>query len=70
MGKPRYDKKGKYAVEVMADNTGTWAGNALTFDTVQDAETYVRDLALRWRAVRDWKVIDRETNREVGGLCC
>lgn len=47
----------KFKVEVQADNTGTWAGNALTFDTTEEAELYAQDLAARWTAVRDWRVV-------------
>ena len=48
----------KYKVEVIADNSGKWVGNGLTFDTVVEAETYACDLAWRWTAVRKWRVVD------------
>lgn len=47
-----------YRVEVIADSTGTWAGNALKFATVDEARTYARDLASRWTSVRDWRVVE------------
>ena len=50
----------KYKVEVQADSSGTWAGNQKTFDTVEDAEAYARDLAGRWTSVREWRVIPAE----------
>ena len=48
----------KYKVEVIADNSGQWCGNALTFDTAAAAEEYARDLAWRWTAVRQWRVTE------------
>ena len=47
---------GKYIVEVIADDSGKWAGNQLRFDTEKHAEEYARDLAMRWTLVRDWRV--------------
>ncbi len=47
----------KFKVEVIADNSGTWAGNALTFDTEEAAEAYARDLMSRWMLVREWRVV-------------
>ncbi len=55
---------GEFIAEVQADNTGTWAGNGLRFDTAKNAEAYVRDLYYRWTAVKWWQVVNRET-REV-----
>jgi len=48
----------KWKAEVIADSSGQWCGNALTFDTKQEAETYVNDLALRWTSVRDTRVVE------------
>ena len=48
----------KFKVEVQADSTGTWAGNALTFDTRGEADSYAIDIACRWTAVRDWRVVE------------
>lgn len=47
-----------YAGEVIADNSGTWAGNALRFATREEAEQYVGDLANRWLAVRETRVVE------------
>ena len=44
--------------EVIADNSGKWASNALRFRTREGAERYVTDLALRWILVRDTRVIE------------
>ncbi len=54
-----------YKVEVIADNSGEWTGNALQFDTVEKAEEYARDLAGRWMAVRQWRVWDMEAGKPV-----
>jgi len=45
-------------VEVIADNTGTWCGNALRFTSVAEAREYATDLMMRWMLVRDWRIID------------
>jgi len=47
-----------YKVEVIADNSGTWAGNGLTFATLEDANDYARDLYARWTAVRDFRIVE------------
>jgi hypothetical protein len=43
--------------EVIADSSGTWAGNALRFETELEAKTYVEELAMRWIMVRDTRVV-------------
>jgi hypothetical protein len=55
--------------EVVADSTGKFCGNALRFATRQEAEDYVDDLALRWTAVSQTRVIesDDEVNYEFAG---
>jgi len=52
-----------YKVEVIADNSGTYAGNALTFDHVAEAEEYGIDLMSRWMLVRTWRVVEIETGK-------
>jgi hypothetical protein len=47
-----------FKVEVIADNSGTWCGNGLSFTTREDAEAYARDLAARWTLVREWRVVE------------
>jgi len=42
--------------EVVVDY-GSWTGNALRFAVRRDAEIYVEDLACRWTAVRDFRVV-------------
>lgn len=56
--------------EVIADSTGKWYGNGLRFATRKEAEVYVADLASRWLAVRDTRVImttDPASHRLIGG---
>lgn len=49
---------GPLAVEVIADNSGKYVGNALRFDTVDEAKAYGLDLFMRWTLVRSWRVIE------------
>ncbi|MHC4698974.1 MAG: hypothetical protein ACYTFQ_00205 [Planctomycetota bacterium] len=46
-----------YIAEVIADNSGQWVGNGLTFATVAQAHGYVSDLSMRWFNVRETRVI-------------
>ena len=46
-----------YAPEVIADNSGKWAGNTLRFATMEEAERWVRGLAWRWTLVSDTRVV-------------
>ena len=43
--------------EVIADSSGKWYGNALRFATREEAAANVRDLMMRWFAVRDTRVV-------------
>lgn len=58
----RYDKLGKYRFEVIADNSGKFFGNGVTFDTKEEAEEAARDLESRWLLVREWRVVENEVN--------
>jgi len=49
-----------YKPEVIADQTNTWCGNALRFQTKEEAEQYVADLASRWFAVRSTRVVESD----------
>ena len=49
-----------FAPEVIADNSGKWTGNALRFATEKEAKIYVDDLAMRWFAVLDTRVVPSE----------
>jgi hypothetical protein len=44
--------------EVIADNSGQWSANALRFATEAEAKLWNSDLALRWTAVRDTRVVE------------
>jgi hypothetical protein len=46
-----------YVAEVIADHTGKWIPNGLRFATREAAEAYAADLAWRWTAVREWRVV-------------
>lgn len=46
-----------YKVEVIADDSGQWVGNQMTFPTKEEAEEYAKNLAWRWTAVREWRVV-------------
>ena len=41
--------------EVIADETGKWAANALRFATEAEAKLSAGDLAMRWMLVRKWR---------------
>ncbi len=47
-----------YKPQVQTDSTGTWYGNALRFETRAEAEANAANLAARWLAVRDWRVVE------------
>lgn len=49
-----------WKVEVIADNSGKWYGNGLTFETKAEAEVYAFDLMMRWTLVRDTRVVEVE----------
>lgn len=49
-----------YKVEVIADNSGVWVGNALRFKTMKDATAAGRDLFARWTLVREYRVVEAE----------
>lgn len=46
--------------EVKTAGNCNWAGNALRFATEAEANRYVHDLAMRWTAVADVRVIPSE----------
>lgn len=54
-----------YKVDVIADDSGKWAGNALRFETVEEAEAYAIDLYGRWILVREWRIVDVTTDEVV-----
>ena len=46
--------------EVIADSSGKWCGNGLAFATHQEALDNVRDLEMRWFAVRETRVVESD----------
>jgi hypothetical protein len=58
-----------FKVEVIADSSGQWCGNGLTFDTLPEAIAYAGNLFDRWTAVKEWRVIDAH-GRPVTALNC
>ncbi len=46
----------KLMVEVIADSSGTFAGNGLRFATGKEAIAYGEDLSSRWMLVREFRV--------------
>ena len=54
----------KYRVEVntYGDKPDAWTGNAVTYDTAEEARKYAVDLFQRWTAVKYWRVIDHSNN--------
>jgi len=49
-----------YKVEVIADSSGKWNGNALRFATEEEAEDYGNDLYSRWTLVTKKRVVTSE----------
>ena len=56
-----------YKVEVIADTSGKWAGNGLTFESTTLAIEYAQDLFMRWTSVLEWRVVD-DQGRPVAAL--
>jgi hypothetical protein len=48
------------SAEVIADTSGKWCGNALRVATREEAEANVRDLMMRWFAVRETRVVESD----------
>lgn len=46
-----------WKVEVIADSSGKWCGNAARYKSQEAAELAAADLAMRWFAVREWRVV-------------
>jgi len=54
-----------YKVEVIADSSGIWAGNALRFASIDEAKEYAIDLYSRWTLVSQMRAVHIETNEVV-----
>jgi hypothetical protein len=48
-----------FKVEVVADSSGQFCGNGLTFATKPEAIAYAKDLSSRWMLVKLWRVMGR-----------
>lgn len=51
------DTTKRYAVLVIADNSGQWTGNQMRYATEAEARDAARDLEARWTLVRQWKIV-------------
>ena len=49
-----------FKFEVIADTSDKWCGNALRFATREETEANVRDLMMRWFAVRETRVVESD----------
>lgn len=49
-----------FKMEVQADHTGTWAGNAIRLQTKEQAQAYLADLTARWISVRAGRVVESD----------
>jgi hypothetical protein len=49
-----------YKPEVQTDSSGKWYSNAARFATLEEADAYNLDLAWRWTAVRESRVIESD----------
>lgn len=49
-----------WKVEVIADNSGVWAGNGLRFATKEEAERSAKSLFRRWLLVQEWRVVESD----------
>jgi hypothetical protein len=47
-----------WAPEVIADDSGKWAGNRLRFATEAEAKAHVRNLFMRWTLVTETRVVE------------
>lgn len=49
-----------WKVEVIADSSGKWCGNGVRYASEDAAKIGGADLAGRWLAVRDWRVVESD----------
>lgn len=56
------EKRGNmsYAVEVHSPDDDSWAGNALRFETKEEADSYGFDLLSRWFTPDDYRIVESE----------
>ena len=61
-----------FKAEVIADSSGKFCGNGLTFETATEAQTLVDNLMSRWTLVTQTRIIDMESEAVVilnGKVC-
>jgi hypothetical protein len=51
----------QFRVDVQGVGETVWASNALRFDTEEEADTYARDLYIRWTGMASWRVVPAST---------
>jgi len=51
---------GSFKVEVIADSSGEWCGNAMRYATEEAATMAALSLARRWTLVLKWRVVPSE----------
>ena len=54
----------KFKIEVIADSSGKWAGNAMKYDSFNAAKDAAVDLAMRWLSVRKARVVEFNSENE------
>jgi len=54
----------KYKAEVQVYGETSYHSNALRFDTVNEAETYAKDLMSRWILVETWRVVEDKDEKQ------
>ena len=59
-----------FAVQVIADNSGEWAGNGMRYATKERAEEAARDLMSRWFLVREWRVVESDDEPNTQAFRC
>ena len=58
-------EKQMFKYQVIADNSGKWAGNAMTYDTIEEAIDGAKDLMSRWMLVTDWRIVTVNDETEI-----
>jgi hypothetical protein len=52
---------GRWRCEVIADDSGIWCANAITYDTKEEAVAAGSELSGRWFAVSKWRGVEVTT---------
>ena len=60
MGTMEHAATGSFAVEVIADASGEWCGNAMRYPTYRAADAAGYSLSRRWTLVREYRVVRSE----------